>query len=310
MTSKYLHNNRYLELATLRRIADFKSTFTNLAQTSHFQVIFGGFSGGLRAHLLRRGVDERFLAETAGLLCYSASLPGSSFSTSDVVGNYMGVAEKFAHTRQFTQIDLEFYVDREYKTLKFLEHWMEYIASGSGVPEYSDGYYFRMQYPSYYKCSQTRILKFDRDYTAEIEYNFFGLFPMAMGGVSVNYGNSDILRASATFNFERYVAGSVSSLSFYQGIDNNKQILRSTFIDPFANIIDPAASRNQRLATGRDELINRNLNLGTGRLDDPRPVGVSGRLSGALSGGLNGGNGINGQSGGNQVAYEGTRRVL
>ena len=42
------------------------------------------------------------------------------------------------------------------------------------------------------------------------------------------------------------------------------------------NITNIPNTTNQldRLATGRDELINRNLNLGTGRLDDPRPVGL------------------------------------
>lgn len=256
-------------MATARRIADFKGTLTNLAQTSHFQVLFGGFSFPLRDHLLRRGVDERFLGETAGLLCYSATLPGSSVATADVMGNFTGVLERFAHTRQFTQIDLEFYVDREYKTIKFLEHWIEFISSGSNVQQNFDNYYFRMQYPSYYKVNQTKIVKFDRDYTAEIEYNFFGLFPFAMGGISVNYGPSDILKASASFYFDRYVSGQVSSLSYYQGQNNNLERLRSTFIDNQSNPLN-------RLATGRDELINRNLNLGTGRLDDPRPVGVGG----------------------------------
>lgn len=293
-------------MATLRRIADFKYDLTNLAQTSHFQVLFGGFSGPLREHLLMRGVDPRFLAETAGLLCYSASLPGSSFATSDINGNFMGVSEKMAHTRQFIQIDLDFYVDREYKTIKFLEHWMEFIGSGSYVSPNSGGYYFRMQYPAYYKSSQTKILKFDRDYNAEIEYNFFGLFPFAMGGISVNYSNSDILKASASFYYERYVAGSVSSLSVYQGINNNLERLRSTFID---SRVDPIGSRNTRLATGRDEMINRNLNLGTGRLDDPRPVGIRG--SGSLSGGLDSGGGINGQdtNGGNTISYDSSWRV-
>ena len=34
-----------------------------------------------------------------------------------------------------------------------------------------------------------------------------------------------------------------------------------------------------RLATGREEMIWRNLNLGTGRLDDPRPRGIGGPIN-------------------------------
>ena len=140
-------------MPTPRKISQFKPLITNLAQTSHYQVVFGGLPIGLRSHLAYRGIDARFIGESIGLLCNSASLPGSSFSTTDIVGNYMGVAEKMAHTRQFTQIDLEFYVDSGYKALKFLEHWMEYISGGSQASPYSEGYYFRMRYPEQYKTN-------------------------------------------------------------------------------------------------------------------------------------------------------------
>ena len=205
-----------------RRISDFKPIITNLAQTSHYQVIFGQPSGELGTYLLQRGVDPRFIGENVGLLCSSASLPGSSFATSDIVGNFTGVAEKFAHTRQFIQIDLEFYVDREYKVLKFLEHWMEFIASGSGMDPTNPGYYFRMQYPRSYKNDQTRIIKFNRDYYSEIEYTFIGLFPISLNSTSVNYGPSDILKASASFNYERYICGRTLSFDTFRNINNNQ----------------------------------------------------------------------------------------
>ena len=46
----------------------------------------------------------------------------------NTAGDYQGLIERFAHTRNFTQINFDFYVDNEYKSLKFLEHWMEYIS--------------------------------------------------------------------------------------------------------------------------------------------------------------------------------------
>ena len=52
-----------------RRISDFKPTFTKLAQTSHYQLMFGGLPLGLRQHLNVRGLDYRFITETSGLLC-------------------------------------------------------------------------------------------------------------------------------------------------------------------------------------------------------------------------------------------------
>jgi len=206
-----------------RKISDFKPALTNLAQTSHYQLTFGGLPLPLRQHLNVRGVDYRFIAETSGLLCSAAVIPGSSFATADIVGNYMGVTEKMAHTRAFTEMQLEFYVDHEYKTLKFFEHWIEFIASGSGAPQADDGYFFRMMYPEEYKCNQTKIVKFDRDYDNHIEYTFFGLFPLSLNSTAVNYGNSELLKATVTFNMDRYVSGRADSFSIYRGRDNNKQ---------------------------------------------------------------------------------------
>ena len=209
-------------MPSIRRISDFKPLFTNLAQSSHFQVVFGGLPGPLLSHLAIRGVDPLFISDEAGLLCFSASLPGTQLATADINNNYTGVNERVAHRRIFTEIGLEFYVDSNYKTLKFIEHWMEFIASGSNENPSVDGYYFRMRYPKDYKSNMTKIIKFDRDYNAEIEYNFFGLFPLSLSSIPVQYSGSDVLKVNATFNYERYVCGRILSLDYIQKIDNNK----------------------------------------------------------------------------------------
>lgn len=227
-----------------------------------------------------RGVDWRFVAEDAGLLCSSASLPGSSLATADIVGDVTGVTEKMAHTRIFTPIDLTFYVDKEYRMIKFLEHWIEFIASGSSSIPIDKGYFFRMKYPLDYKADAVKILKFDRDYRNEIEYNFFGLFPTSMYSPTIAYNDSQVLTVTASFSYERYVCGSIRSLDATYLRDNNKQpknITASNYAD--VSITSSGAripiGNSDRLATGRDELIWRNLNQGTGRLDDPRPRGIS-----------------------------------
>jgi hypothetical protein len=174
--------------ASPRKISEIKPLFGNLAMTSHYQVSFGGLQRLLLDHLKARGIDDRFIAEDAGLLCSSASLPGSSLGTSDIIGDVIGVTERMAHTRIFTPIDLTFYVDKEYKMIKFLEHWIEFIANGSKANASSDkGYFFRMKYPQDYKTDAVKIIKFDRDYKNEIEYNFFGLFPVSMYSPSVSF---------------------------------------------------------------------------------------------------------------------------
>ena len=208
-----------------RKISEFKPTFSNLAQTSHYQLTFGGLSFPLRQHLAIRGVDSRFIGETAGLLSSTAQIPGSSLGTADIAGNFMGVAEKMAHTRIFTQIDLEFYVDKDYKTMKFLEHWTEFIASGSGESNGSKGYYFRMQYPDDYKCEMV-ITKFNKDLKSsireigfadgrtsgrdQISYRFFRAWPYSLASTPVSYQGMNMLRCNITFRYDRYVVSEVT----------------------------------------------------------------------------------------------------
>lgn len=224
-----------------RKISDFKPLFTNLAQSSHFQVIFGGLPQPLLEYLYKRGVDARFISSDLGLLCFSAALPTASLGTANISGNYMGIQEKIAHTRIYSDITLEFYVDKEYKVVKFLEHWMEFIASGSHNPVGAKplagnldlgkkNYFIRMQYPDYYKAESAKIIKFDRDYQREIEYNFIGMFPSNMSSIAVNYNASQILTASATFSIDRYIAGKKFTLDFDRRRNNN--------LNPINNIND------------------------------------------------------------------------
>ena len=218
-----------------RKISEFKPLITNLAQTSHYQVMFGGLNGPLMSHLTSRGVDTRFITESSGLLCSSASIPGSSLATADITGNFMGVQEKMAHTRIFTEMQLEFYVDSDYRMIKFLEHWMEFITDASEVDQSKRRYYYRMRYPSKYKCDKTKIIKFDRDHKKELEYTFIGLFPKNLSSIPVSYGTSDILKVNVAFEYERYIAGKSTSKSVADGTSGNKGALDDFDLEPFTS---------------------------------------------------------------------------
>ena len=191
--------------------------------------MFGGLNGPLRTHLSSRGVDTRFITESSGLLCSSASIPGSSLATADITGNFMGVQEKMAHTRIFTEMQLEFYVDSDYRMIKFLEHWMEFITDGSEVNQSQRRYYYRMRYPKDYKCDKTKIIKFDRDHKKELEYTFIGLFPKNLSSIPVSYGTSDILKVNVAFEYERYIAGKSTSKSVATGTSGNRGPLDTDF---------------------------------------------------------------------------------
>lgn len=80
-----------------------------------------------------------------------------------------------------------------------------------------------MQYPENYKCNYTKIIKFDRNYGAEIEYTFVGLWPIAMSAPQLSYVQSDTLKVSVSFKYDRYIAGRALSINQFIGNDNNKQ---------------------------------------------------------------------------------------
>ena len=204
-----------------RRIADFKPTFTNLAQTSHYQVMFGGVPLGVRQYLNIRGVDYRFVTETSGLLCSNAVIPGSTLADTKVIGNYQGVIENMTHARIFPDIALEFYVDKDYKMVKFFEHYIEFVSGGSGYDQTREDYYFKMEYPYDYKMYGAKIIKFDRDYEAELEYNFYGMYPYQISNIPVKYENSEVLKINVNFHIDRYASGKFSSFDKYRNRYNN-----------------------------------------------------------------------------------------
>ena len=136
-----------------KRIADILPKIQNVAQTSNFLVKFALPNGGLKSMMRRKGINDRFVTEDAGLLCYNAVLPGSGMAAVNTVGDYQGMVERFVHTRNFTQVNFEFYVDNEYKSLKFLEHWMEFITGNNTTDVSGDTYYFQLNYPDSYKSN-------------------------------------------------------------------------------------------------------------------------------------------------------------
>jgi hypothetical protein len=269
-------------VAIPRRIADIKPLLTNLAQTSHYEVQFGTLPPQLMSYLSRKGINPRFIAEGAGLLCYSAVLPTTTLGSFTVDGNYMGIQEKFASSRIYSEITLDFYVDSNYQMLNFLECWMEFIASGSynnqglfgeNAPtnQNASNYFVRMQYPQYYKANQVRIVKFDRDYRREIVYNFRGLFPLNISSIPVSYMSTDTLKVSASFQYDRYIAGATNSFNqFVVGNNNNLNPLQPQNIPPAPQSAEDVfrasretftfgVSNNQSLQSAADSLSSNPL---------------------------------------------------
>ena len=250
-----------------RGISDIIPKLQNVAQTSQFLVKFVLPRGDCRRFLRQKGINDRFISDNVGLLCSDASLPGSALATLNTAGDYQGVVERFAHTRNFTQISFEFYVDNEYKSLRFIEHWMEFITGGSIGDPSQDTYHFKMRYPDEYKANETRVVKFERNYSQFLEYRFIGLFPLSLNSVRVSYNNSQVLKATANFSYDRYICGESNSLARALGLDLNNQ--RGKGDRARINAQKESTELNRIMRNGSLQLLNNGVNyrqLDTGAL--------------------------------------------
>ena len=176
----------------------------------------------------------------------------------NTAGDYQGVVERFAHTRNFTQISFEFYVDNEYKSLRFIEHWMEFITGGSIGDPSQDTYHFKMRYPDEYKANETRVVKFERNYSQFLEYRFIGLFPLSLNSVRVSYNNSQVLKATANFSYDRYICGESNSLARALGLDLNNQ--RGKGDRARINAQKESTELNRIMRNGSLQLLNNGVN--------------------------------------------------
>lgn len=205
------------------KTSEILSKFSRLAQTSQYYVYLAPLteikSGGLTASgarqtlkelLEQRGVDSRFIGENLGMLCNEASLPGNSFATSEMNTDFPGVTQKFPYRKIYNDIQLTFYVDDEYKVIKFFEGWMSFIASpfglGQAIYEGSGRASFRFNYPDAYKCN-IYVTKFNKDASIQssISYRFVNAFPIDITTMPVTYDSSDILKCTVSFSYDRYI---------------------------------------------------------------------------------------------------------
>ena len=186
----------------------------NVATTNHFEFGIRAFPTELLQYVQLREplLTRNFLGRELGLMCKGAEIPGATFATAQVKGNYMGITQKYAHTRIFTDTTLTFMVDSQYRVMKFFQLWQEYIASGGEVSRDKKAYYARMKYPDSYKCSQMLLSKFDRDHFQKMDYTFINAFPVNLVPTAIDYGTNKVLEIGVTFAYDRYVVGSINSL--------------------------------------------------------------------------------------------------
>jgi hypothetical protein len=149
-------------------------------------------------------------------MAYEAVLPGTSYETAQVYGDRMGRIEQYPTRRIYPNVDVSFYVDQDYKVLKFFEGWMALISPNIGS---IDNSYVRYNYADSYE-SDVIITKFERNFRNDknklvkagvyapppnmVTYTLRNAYPVNLISVPVSYDGTNILRTTVTFNYDVY----------------------------------------------------------------------------------------------------------
>ena len=191
---------------------------SKVSLNNQYQVHIAGISFDLKRYLQQYYdlPNDYANGNKVGIMCAEATLPTSSFATSEVKDNYQGINQQFAHTRIYVDSDFSFYVDQDYNVLKFFEGWMDYVAGDDnfrGITRTDDiNYYRRLNYPMNrdnkigYKSGALTITKFEKnlDPKKSITYEYVNAFPKSMTSIPVQYGGADLVKVNVQFAYDRY----------------------------------------------------------------------------------------------------------
>lgn len=177
-----------------------------------------------------RGSSIHSGADAINFMAYEAVIPGSSFELGQVFGDRQGITEQYPTKRVYPPVDVSFYVDSDYKVIKFFEDWMATIQPNLGVRGSS---YAKFNYPNSYE-TEVIITKFEREFRdgdpkkggnrlndsgnsgvynepKQIKYTLLNAYPSNVISLPLSYSQADVLRTTVTFNYDLYSVEYVNS---------------------------------------------------------------------------------------------------
>ena len=146
------------------------------------------------------------IPEDLQLMCETISLPTRSAATSEL--SMYGPVQSFPYRFTFTEASLNFYLTEDFAIKKLFDTWQEKIVDPvSGNLGYFDDY----------KCS-IQIKKFssgdENTVAPDYQVQLIDAWPSIIGEVALGHSlGTDILRLPVTFQFRKWVVGTVTSSS-------------------------------------------------------------------------------------------------
>ncbi len=157
--------------------------------------------------------DQRDAAIAVNFFAESVSVPARRIQGEQVKAGWQGAAYNVAREQQNGQMDISFMVDKKLFHRKFLEQWMNYaVPDQENRASLYDEYTTNIVIQKWEIASPVNwqgIAENGKQFTQRLNmvtgvWQFFGAWPVDMGGLSFNNGPTNIVKFSTKFNFERY----------------------------------------------------------------------------------------------------------
>lgn len=154
-------------------------------------------------------------------LADEVNIPGYSIATGDFKGPVPGINIRYAHTRNFTEMNVAFLMDMDHTPLKFFRLWSDYIAglerterTGSpAVTRYSQVQYYNNYAHDIIIDKLEPNVSGDKKRTAKSSLDTHNVvtrtrlhraFPYMINDLAVSNGPNQPMRLQTTFYYEYY----------------------------------------------------------------------------------------------------------
>jgi hypothetical protein len=171
--------------------------------------VFNGPSGN--------GLKLSYLAD-------EVNIPGYSVATGDFKGSVPGINLKYAHSKQYNELNITFMMDSNHLPFKFMNSWVDYIFPRNPIgseAESNQTIYYKTRYyddycadmiidkleaynPQVKRLSQPQIMGLTsrETYHAVSRVRLTNVFPYVMSNISVSNGPNQPLKFQTTFYYE------------------------------------------------------------------------------------------------------------
>ena len=172
------------------------------------------------------GVKLSYLAD-------EVTLPGYNIATGEFKGPVPGINPKYAHTRQFSEANITFMMDRDHLPFKVMHNWSDFMFPTTEV----DGVaFFKTRYYDDYcadividkmetgnpnveklKPSQRNVLGSGETCYPVSRITLKNAFPYVVSGVTVSNGPNQPVKFQTTFYYERMIQETpeIERISFF-----------------------------------------------------------------------------------------------